>query len=95
MCSNRCTGLFDEEDEHEFDYHEGGEKGPARWGELKEEWKACKTGRMQSPIDMSSRRVKVIPKRGVVVKREYISGNATVKNRGHDISVLISPIIDR
>ncbi|KAG6771840.1 hypothetical protein POTOM_023232 [Populus tomentosa] len=40
------------EDEREFDYIEGSEKGPAQWGDVKREWADCRTGRLQSPIDM-------------------------------------------
>lgn len=74
------------EDEREFDYIEGSEKGPRHWGELKKEWEACNNGDLQSPIDLSSQRVKIIPKLGEL-KRSYNPCNATVKNRGHDISV--------
>ncbi|CAL5422299.1 unnamed protein product [Camellia sinensis] len=74
------------EDEKEFDYAKGSEKGPERWGEIKEEWAACKHGEMQSPIDMVNRRVKIIRKSRELVSN-YKPSNATVKNRGHDISV--------
>ncbi|PON49015.1 Carbonic anhydrase, alpha-class [Parasponia andersonii] len=74
------------EDEREFDYARGGEKGPQRWGELKKEWAACKNGEMQSPIDLSDQRVRIIPKLGKVT-RSYRTSNATLKNRGHDISL--------
>lgn len=74
------------EDEREFDYLEGSEMGPRHWGDIRKEWAACKKGDMQSPIDLSSRRVKLIPKLGEL-KRSYKLSNATVKNRGHDISV--------
>ncbi|RVX11988.1 Alpha carbonic anhydrase 7 [Vitis vinifera] len=74
------------EDEREFEYIEGSEKGPKHWGELKEEWAACNNGDLQSPIDLSNQRVKVIPKLGDL-KRNYKLCNATVKNRGHDISL--------
>ncbi|THF96996.1 alpha carbonic anhydrase 7-like isoform X2 [Camellia sinensis] len=74
------------EDEKEFDYAKGSEKGPERWGEIKEEWAAGKHGEMQSPIDMVNRRVKIIRKSRVLVSN-YKPSNATVKNRGHDISV--------
>ncbi|CAL5422298.1 unnamed protein product [Camellia sinensis] len=73
-------------DENEFDYAKGSEKGPERWGEIKEEWAACDHGEMQSPIDMVNRRVKIIRKSREFVKN-YKPSNATVKNRGHDISV--------
>ncbi|PWA79911.1 alpha carbonic anhydrase [Artemisia annua] len=48
------------EDEREFDYARGGHMGPEKWGEIKEEWAHCSNGTMQSPIDMSSRRVEMI-----------------------------------
>ncbi|KAJ1392212.1 Carbonic anhydrase, alpha-class, conserved site [Sesbania bispinosa] len=75
------------EDEREFDYIEGSEKGPLHWGELKEEWAACKHGDMQSPIDLSSGRVKIIPNSRQLRKTNYKSSNATILNRGHDIAV--------
>ncbi|KAG9160885.1 hypothetical protein Leryth_008701 [Lithospermum erythrorhizon] len=37
---------------------------------------------MQSPIDMSHERVRIIQK---VEKRSYKPANATISNRGHDI----------
>ncbi|GFY93304.1 alpha carbonic anhydrase 7 [Actinidia rufa] len=74
------------EDEREFDYGEGSEKGPQKWGDLKKGWEACKNGEMQSPIDMSNQRVKKIQKLKEI-NREYKPANATVKNRGHDISL--------
>jgi len=45
---------------------------------------------MQSPIDMSSHRVRVVPKLGKL-KRHYKPHNATIKNRGHDIEVFNQP----
>ncbi|XP_062015350.1 alpha carbonic anhydrase 7-like [Rosa rugosa] len=74
------------EDEREFDYVEGSEKGPNHWGQMKKEWAACNNGGMQSPIDLSNKRVKIIPKLGKL-KKSYRPSNATVKNRGHDISL--------
>ncbi|KAI6697961.1 hypothetical protein NL676_018080 [Syzygium grande] len=74
------------EDEREFDYIARSKKGPMHWGELRKEWELCKKGEMQSPIDLTSRRVKVIPKLGEI-QRSYKPSNATLKNRGHDISL--------
>ncbi|CAK8571440.1 unnamed protein product [Lathyrus sativus] len=74
------------EDEHEFDYIKGSKKGPSHWGDLKKEWKACKNGRMQSPIDMSNHRVRRVSNLGKL-KKNYKAQNATLKNRGHDIQV--------
>ncbi|KAF8370209.1 hypothetical protein HHK36_031740 [Tetracentron sinense] len=74
------------EDEREFDYMEGSGKGPLHWGELREDWAACKKGEMQSPIDLLNQRVKLEPNIGKL-KRSYKPSNATVNNRGHDISL--------
>ncbi|KAL2481347.1 Alpha carbonic anhydrase 7 [Abeliophyllum distichum] len=72
------------EDEREFDYAKGSEKGPKKWGDLKKEWAACKDGKFQSPIDMSNERVRIISN---PEKKNYKPFNATVRNRGHDISL--------
>ncbi|KAK3036385.1 hypothetical protein RJ639_032154 [Escallonia herrerae] len=74
------------EDESEFDYDDRGPKGPSRWGELKEEWRACKTGEMQSPVDVSSRRMDVIPN-SAGLTGNYKLSNATIVNKGHDVSL--------
>ncbi|MED6156341.1 hypothetical protein PIB30_013617 [Stylosanthes scabra] len=74
------------EDEREFDYIKGSEKGPSHWGDLKKEWKACNNGEMQSPIDLTNKRVRVVPNLGVLTKN-YKPQNASIVNRGHDISV--------
>lgn len=80
-----CIYIF-LEDESEFDYLKESEKGPHRWGELKEEWAACKHGKLQSPIDLASERVTVVRKLEKL-RIKYKPANATIKNRGHDISV--------
>ncbi|PIA43629.1 hypothetical protein AQUCO_01900198v1 [Aquilegia coerulea] len=72
------------ENESEFDYLVGSEKGPHKWGEIHKEWDACKNGEMQSPIDLLNKRVDVLKKYGKL-KRNYTASNATLKNRGHDI----------
>ncbi|KAJ9181519.1 hypothetical protein P3X46_009642 [Hevea brasiliensis] len=74
------------EDEREFDYAPGSKKGPEHWGELKKDWASCKSGNLQSPIDMSNRRVKVIRNSGGL-KRNYKPSYSILKNRGHDISL--------
>lgn len=72
------------ENEREFDYGEKSGKGPRKWGEMKKEWAACTNGTLQSPVDMSNERVKIISRPDT---RIYKAANATVKNRGHDIQV--------
>lgn len=73
------------EDQVEFSYKEGSKKGPSKWGELHKEWKTCKIGKMQSPIDISSCGIK--KKRKLGHKKLYKPSNSTLRNRGHDISV--------
>lgn len=79
-----CWWCLLTEDEREFEYDEDSDKGPSKWGDIKKEWAACKNGKLQSPIDLSHERVRIFQK---VEKKSYIPANATVKNRGHDISV--------
>ncbi|KAI3407521.1 Carbonic anhydrase [Psidium guajava] len=74
------------EDESQFNYDAGSERGPARWGEIRSEWGICRNGSMQSPIDLSSERVQVVGHLGRL-KRSYEASNATLKNRGHDITL--------
>ncbi|CAI9097937.1 OLC1v1034462C4 [Oldenlandia corymbosa var. corymbosa] len=79
-----ATNAQEVENEREFDYAENSRKGPRVWGQLKKEWAACGNGELQSPIDMSHERVQIISK---PEKKMYKPANATVKNRGHDISI--------
>ncbi|KAI4368758.1 hypothetical protein MLD38_017277 [Melastoma candidum] len=72
------------EDESEFNYHEDSVRGPARWGELRSEWRTCSSGTMQSPIDLSNERVEVVSSLGWL-NRSYRPSSAMLKNRGHDI----------
>nr|P0DO50.1 RecName: Full=Carbonic anhydrase Nec1; AltName: Full=Nectar protein 1; Short=NmNec1; Flags: Precursor [Nesocodon mauritianus]UIE54576.1 Nec1 [Nesocodon mauritianus] len=72
------------DDEREFDYLEGSELGPEKWGELRPEWGTCKRGKMQSPIDISNP-VQVTSKE--LLQTKYKAQNAIINNRGHDIMV--------
>ncbi|KAI3743454.1 hypothetical protein L1987_61163 [Smallanthus sonchifolius] len=73
------------EDEREFDYVRGGPIGPEKWGEIKKEWSLCSYGTMQSPIDMSSQKVDKVVNYDKQY-RNYKPSNATLTNRGHDIT---------
>ncbi|KGN58999.1 alpha carbonic anhydrase 7 [Cucumis sativus] len=70
----------------EFDYIGGSNKGPTKWGAIKEEWSKCNNGKMQSPIDLSTNTINVVNSLGPL-NREYNPFSATLRNRGHDISV--------
>ncbi|CAN8295043.1 unnamed protein product [Cochlearia groenlandica] len=72
------------EDEKEFNYEKNGEKGPERWGTIKPEWALCGNGTMQSPIDLTDKRVLIDHYLGPL-RSHYLPSNATIKNRGHDI----------
>ncbi|CAI0439807.1 unnamed protein product [Linum tenue] len=74
------------DDESAFTYGEKSGKGPRRWGEINPHWQACKNGSMQSPIDLIDTRVQVLSHLGRL-NRDYKPAPATVKNRGHDITV--------
>ncbi|KAI3696730.1 hypothetical protein L6452_29239 [Arctium lappa] len=74
------------EDEREFDYVRGSEKGPVHWGKLHKEWSVCNNGKMQSPIDLSDSRVEIIHK-SKKLSRNYKPCTAIIINRGHDIAV--------
>ncbi|KAE9612332.1 hypothetical protein Lal_00022850 [Lupinus albus] len=74
------------ENETEFDYMKGSEKGPTHWGDLKKEWRECKNGKMQSPIDLSRHNVRMVSGLGKL-KKNYKAQNASITNRGHDIAL--------
>ncbi|MFQ6660142.1 hypothetical protein Gotur_028761 [Gossypium turneri] len=88
LCFSASVASNDEEveDEREFDYNENSTKGPHHWGDLKKEWAACKTGAMQSPIDLTNDRVKIVAK-SVKLEKNYKPAESIIKNRGHDISL--------
>ncbi|KAF7818668.1 alpha carbonic anhydrase 7-like [Senna tora] len=84
--SASATAKHHEDDGIEFSYIKGSAKGPSRWGDLKAEWVACKNGHIQSPIQLSSRKVKVSSDLGDLNKT-YHPQNASILNRGRDITV--------
>ncbi|XP_020211663.1 alpha carbonic anhydrase 7 [Cajanus cajan] len=82
-----CSTLTRALQEPEYGYDKKSAKGPQHWGDLKEEWAACKIGQSQSPIDLSTSRVEVIPKLGGLKYWSYKPQPATITNRGQDVSV--------
>ncbi|KNA12335.1 hypothetical protein SOVF_126880 [Spinacia oleracea] len=74
------------EDESEFNYIRGDVRGPENWGNIKDEWEKCKTGKMQSPIFIFPGLPERIPESDRVI-RSYQTGQTTLKNRGHDIKL--------
>uniref|UniRef100_A0ACD5WMD3 Uncharacterized protein n=1 Tax=Avena sativa TaxID=4498 RepID=A0ACD5WMD3_AVESA len=73
------------EDELEFSYVSGSENGPENWGNIKEEWATCGTGRMQSPIDLP---LSASASGDLTyLNHTYRPAEASLVNRGHDIQV--------
>lgn len=60
-----------------------GASGPAHWGDLSEDFKACKEGRSQSPVDINNTVKEKLP------SIEFHYNNSTLKiiNNGHTIKV--------
>ncbi|KAH6814033.1 alpha carbonic anhydrase 7, partial [Perilla frutescens var. frutescens] len=71
-------------DERVFSYNESSRIGPSHWGGIRPEWRACNSGRMQSPIDLLHQRVQTVSNLGRL-DRNYKPANATFINRGHSI----------
>ena len=76
-----------EEDEKDFSYDKESDVGPKHWGRLHKEWETCGKGQLQSPIDLSNKRVQVLDNLGDI-RHTYKPNNAIMKNRGHDIMVI-------
>ncbi|KAI3683518.1 hypothetical protein L1987_84024 [Smallanthus sonchifolius] len=72
------------DDEHEFTYDVNSPNGPDHWGEIHPEWSMCNQGDLQSPIDLTHKRVQTTSNLGRL-DRDYKSANATLINRGHDM----------
>ncbi|XP_015952438.1 alpha carbonic anhydrase 7-like [Arachis duranensis] len=80
----RSQELF--EDEDEYNYDENSDRGPSHWGNIKPEWRTCKTGRMQSPIDLNKKRLQ-LAKLGPL-NLNYNPSNATLKKNIYEIELL-------
>ncbi|PRQ43661.1 putative carbonic anhydrase [Rosa chinensis] len=70
-----------------YDYRQGSPKGPEHWGELKEEWKECKDGKLQSPIDLLDSNARKAISRVDDLNMSYKPSNATMKHEGYAISI--------
>lgn len=65
------------------DYGYAGDTGPERWGELSDQWRACSTGRQQSPVDLAGGVAKNLADPSPRYGRQPI----TLRNTGHSIQV--------
>ncbi len=71
---------------HEAHWDYVGEHSPAHWGEMKEEYKLCGTGKMQTPIN-------IIPTQDVNIaplQLAYTTNSTNVINNGHTVQVNIA-----
>ncbi|KAI7749939.1 hypothetical protein M8C21_022936 [Ambrosia artemisiifolia] len=82
--NSRPVQPLNNHDEHEFSYDVNSSNGPNHWGEIHPEWSMCNKGDMQSPIDLTHKRVKTTSKLGRL-DRDYKPSNTTLVNRGHDM----------
>lgn len=69
-------------EKHAAHFTYAGAEGPEEWGELDSDWKACKAGKAQSPIDIT-------PKAGTAspITFRYKPTAATVVDNGHTLQV--------
>ncbi|XP_024531046.1 bifunctional monodehydroascorbate reductase and carbonic anhydrase nectarin-3 [Selaginella moellendorffii] len=71
--------------DEEYDYSNG-TRGQANWGNLRQEWRACSSGRMQSPVDIQSKELQPVCSLKLLQTR-YKPTNATLTNLDHDIAL--------
>jgi len=64
-----------------------GDIGPDRWGDLSPEFKLCKTGKSQSPIDIRETKKSRLPE----IDFHYADTRLNVVNNGHTIQVNYDP----
>ena len=60
-----------------------GHTGPEHWGELKPEFATCKTGKVQSPIDLAQANTAG----QIAVSANYKAAPLTILNNGHTVQV--------
>lgn len=70
--------------------YKDGVSGPDSWGNFFPDWKICKEGRRQSPINIEPRRLLFDTHlRSVHVDKHRIHG--TLRNTGHDVTFTVDP----
>lgn len=75
------------QEQHHPHWSYKGDTGPDHWSELSPEFAACKTGREQSPIDISNPVTSQLP----ALRFEYKPVPLRVVDNGHTIQVTYSP----
>lgn len=65
----------------------GGHEGPASWGTLDREFKTCKLGKLQSPVDIRGAKAADLP----AIRFDYKPSPLKVIDNGHTIQVNYAP----
>ena len=65
-----------------------GEEGPEHWGDLSEDWAACRDGMEQSPVDLEG---DVPPSNHPEMEFDYAATALNIVNNGHTIQVNYAP----
>ena len=65
-----------------------GKYGPLNWGKLDPAWKACSTGKEQSPVDIRDAKLN---KALQPIEFHYMAGPVEMVNNGHTIQVNVAP----
>lgn len=68
---------------HAVHWSYAGNAGPDSWGDISPDFSACKSGHMQSPVDLGV--AAAIGK--FQVRADYRSGPLTIRNNGHTVQV--------
>jgi carbonic anhydrase len=74
--------------EEEAHWTYSGERGPANWGALSEDYAACRVGKNQSPIDI--RTDKLLDVRLPPITLDYRGETTSIVNNGHTLQVNVS-----
>ena len=84
---NICVpaAMAQEHPAHEWGY--SGSDGPEHWGELTPEFAACKTGHLQSPVNIVGAQSADLPE----IQFEYKPSALHIINNGHTIEIVYAP----
>jgi carbonic anhydrase len=84
-----CADLGRHEEQHADRPHwaYAGAAGAERWGDLQADYATCKTGRLQSPIDIQGAAKADLQPLGF----HYVPSRAEVVNNGHTIQINLTP----
>jgi carbonic anhydrase len=79
------VAMAQEHPAHEWSY--SGSEGPTHWGDLSPEFALCKTGHLQSPVDIAGAQNADLP----AIQFEYKPSTLHIINNGHTIEIDYAP----